>query len=152
MANIDLLRASLFSSSAVLTGAHREEKGEYCKWGCNGRCCVAGGTGAGATDTEEDAEEFRGEGFLTLRGRIPICESFQLGGDAGSDDFAVREVKGALFETVQKRRSHVACGRSDSACSHCSFARSCKFSVFSPLSCAEARDESLGNKVEFELG
>jgi hypothetical protein len=79
MADIDLLCSSLFSSSTVLAGSHRKEEGKDCEGGFNGRCRVAGGTGAGATDTEEDVEEFWGKGFLTLGGRIPIREGFQLG-------------------------------------------------------------------------
>jgi hypothetical protein len=50
-------------------------------------------------------------------------------------------VKGAAFEMVPKRRSHVACGFADSAAKYCHLVRESKRSVGTPLEIPNAGEK-----------
>jgi hypothetical protein len=62
------------------------------------------------------AEELGRYGFLSLGRGVYIFESSEEGFEGGMQVLASREVKGAWFEIVPKRRSQTACGSFDSAC------------------------------------
>jgi hypothetical protein len=65
---------------------------------------------------EKFAEELGRHGFLSFGRGVCIFESLEEGFKGGMQVLASREVKGALFEIVPKRRSQTACGSCDSAC------------------------------------
>jgi hypothetical protein len=66
--------------------------------------------------SEKFAEELERHGFLSLGRGVCIFESSEEGFEGGMQVLASREVKGAWFEMVPKRRSQTACGSFDSAC------------------------------------
>jgi hypothetical protein len=62
----------------------------------------------------EMPKEPRGYGTLPFRGLVGGIKSSEERADGGGKLVATRDVKGAPFQIVPKRRSHMACGITDS--------------------------------------
>jgi hypothetical protein len=82
---------------------------------------------------QEALEELWGDGLLTVGRGVDVVEGPQEGSDRGEKLGAVRNVEGARFETVPKRRSQVACGSPDSAPDHRSQTLSSKLPSAVPI-------------------
>lgn len=65
---------------------------------------------------EQFPKELRSDRFLPVSRWVYVVEGFEEGFDGGVQVLAARDVKGAWFEIVPKRRSQTACGSADSAC------------------------------------
>jgi hypothetical protein len=65
----------------------------------------------------EVAKELRSDCSLTIGWVANVVQGLEEGCERGEQPGAVRDVKGAAFETVPKRRSQMACGSSDSRAS-----------------------------------
>ena len=72
---------------------------------------------AGGSKAMQVTEELRGDGALSIWWVAYVVEGFEEGREGGEQPGAIREVKGAAFEIVPKRRSQMACGSSDSRAS-----------------------------------
>ena len=131
--------------------AHCKEECEYGELCCHGCCCIVGCSEASPAQAVQNRKELGRYGFLPMCGGVKIFEGAEELLDSGSKDFEVLEVKGALLETLPKRRSHVACGRSDSACNHWAFTMPLKFTAFRPRSCSVTGDEGFCHEVDLLL-
>ncbi len=106
--------ATWFASRRVLAGSHCEEESHDRQVGCGGLCRVVADRVAGSAKFEHSTEELRCDRFLTVGRWVQVCESIQESRDARAEGLSSLDVEGALLETLPKRRSHVACGLSDS--------------------------------------
>ena len=100
----------------ILARPHGEEEGANDEIGCVGVGGVGQVGGTWLAVGEKAAEEFRGDGALSVRCGVPVVVGTEELADAGEKLGAVREVTGARLETTPKRRSQVACGSADSCC------------------------------------